>query len=171
MSFGSVTAASSGGGGTQLHTTTTKSYDPTSLRWLVCTVDNYGHEKLDNPGSKGITILVGDQHLQAVFTTTGNSVAVMMYSNVNLTEIYEYHMLPCLRQLGEFNSNERGGFSDVFQAAIIQRLEQNLLAEALRQCRSYMTGPKPTFSNLNREGKMTWTLYPASSLNIEMIRK
>ena len=37
MSFGNVTAASSGGVGTQLHTITSESYDPITLTCLVCT--------------------------------------------------------------------------------------------------------------------------------------
>ena len=40
------------------------------------------------------------------------------YSNVNLTKIFEYHMLPCLRQHGAFQSLERNGFADIFQAAL-----------------------------------------------------
>ena len=38
------------------------------------------------------------------------------------TEIYEYHMLPCLRQFNEIN-----GFADIFQAALKERLEIKLL--------------------------------------------
>ena len=58
---------------------------------------------LDNFEGKGITILIGDQHLPAVVTvTTDNCVVVIRYSNTNLTELYEYHMPPCLRQFGEF---------------------------------------------------------------------
>ena len=82
MSFGSVTAAaSSGWGGTQLHTTTTRTYDPTTLTCLVCTGKFEGN---------GITILIGDQNLPAVVTvTTDNCVVVIRYSNTNLTELYE----------------------------------------------------------------------------------
>ena len=44
-----------------------------------------------------------------VSTTTGNCVIVIRYSNMNMKQIYEYHMLPCLRQHGEYNSGERNG--------------------------------------------------------------
>ena len=58
MGYGNVTDASSGGGGSQLHTTTIKSYDPLTLCCLLCTGDREGHHILDNFDNQGINILV-----------------------------------------------------------------------------------------------------------------
>ena len=69
MSFGYVTAAFSGGGGTQLHTTTIKSYDPITLTCLVCTGDREGHHILDNYDGQGITI-----HIRKHQLCSGNKV-------------------------------------------------------------------------------------------------
>ena len=57
---GTVTVASSGGGGTQLHTTTTKSYHQDTLQCLVCKGEREGHYILDNHEGRGITIMLGD---------------------------------------------------------------------------------------------------------------
>ena len=58
---------------------------------------------------------------------TGNCVVVIRYSNMDMTEISEYQMLPCLRQHGEHNSNKINGFSDVFQQALRERLDIKLV--------------------------------------------
>ena len=68
VEHGTITIASSGGGGTQLHTTTTKSYDPDELKCRVCIGPREGHDILDNHQGKGITILLGDQHCPALVT-------------------------------------------------------------------------------------------------------
>ena len=128
MGYGNVTAASSGGGGSQMHTTTTKSYDPLTLCCLVCTGDREGHHILDNFENQGITILIGDQHLPSLITIeTSSCVVVMRYSNATLTDLYEYLMLPSLRSFGEFTSKERGGFTDIIQAALHDRMEIKLV--------------------------------------------
>ena len=127
MRFGSVTVASSGGGGTQLHTTTSKSYDPTTC--LVCTGDRENHYILDNYEGEGITILIGDHHIPSVVTvTTISCVVVIRYSNTTLTDLYEYHDIICCHfsDSGEFQSKERRGFSDILQAALRERLEIKL---------------------------------------------
>ena len=130
MGYGNVTAASSGGGESELHTTTTKSYDPLKLTCLVCTGEREGHHILDNYDGQGITIMIGDQHSPSVITiATTSCVVVMRYSNTTLTDLYEYLMLPNLRSFGEFHSKERGGFTDILQAALHDRLEIKLVVQ------------------------------------------
>ena len=80
-----------------------------------------------------------------------NCVVVIRYSNMNMTEIYEYHMLPYLRQHREHKSNERNGFFDVFQQALRKRLDIKLvvsnrtcLPATQRLCRSSTIGVRPT---------------------------
>merc|ERR1712074_229713 len=61
VEHGNITMASSGGGGAQLHTTTTKTYDTNDLKCKVCIGPREGHHILDNCEGKGITILLSDQ--------------------------------------------------------------------------------------------------------------
>ena len=113
-----MTVASSGGGGSQLHTTTTKSYNTETLQCLVCTGPSEGHYILDNFENNGITIMLGDQHMPALITMESTSCVISMrYSNTTLIDQYEYLMLPSLKSLAEFNSKERNGFTDVLQLA------------------------------------------------------
>ena len=84
-----------------------KIYEPTTLTCLVCTGDSEGHYILDSYDGQGITILIGDQHLPSVVTfATTSCVVVIRYSNTTLTDLYEYLMLPSLRNFGEFQSKE-----------------------------------------------------------------
>jgi hypothetical protein len=123
-----VTVASSGGGGTQLHTTTTKSYNPETLQCLVCVGSREGHHILDNHDGRGITIMLGDQHLPSVVATESpNCVVSMRYSNCTMTDLYEYLALPALKSFAKFDSKERAGFTDVFQTALAYRLEIKLI--------------------------------------------
>ena len=111
--------ASSGGGGAQLHTTTTKTYDTITLKCNVCVGAREGHHILDNFEGKGITILLGDQHFPAVVTSDSSScVVTMRYSNTTLSEQHEYMMLPVLKHQVGFQSKDRGGFSEVVQHAL-----------------------------------------------------
>ena len=117
----------------QLHTTTTRTYDPTTLTCLVCTGERYGYDILDNFEGRGITILIGDQHLPAVVTiTTDNCLVVIRYSNTNLTELNEYHMLPCL------SSSQRREVASLTFSRLLSRssCQRNLLAHRW-PCRLY----------------------------------
>ena len=107
-----MTVASSGGGGTQLHTTTTKSYNPDTLQCLVCQGEREGHSIMDNHEGRGITIMLGDQHMPAIVTNESQTCVVSMrYSNTTLTDLYEYLGLPALKSFARFNSKERNGFT------------------------------------------------------------
>jgi hypothetical protein len=68
LRHGNGTVASSGGGGAQLHTTTTKSYNTETLECLVCTGSREKHYILENFETNKISILLGDQHLPALIT-------------------------------------------------------------------------------------------------------
>ena len=110
-----------------MHTTTTKSYDPITLCCLVCTGERENHHILDNYDGHGITILIGVQRIPSVVTfATTSSDVVIRYSNTTMTDLYEYLMLPSLRNVGEFQSKERGGLTDILQAALKDRLEIKL---------------------------------------------
>ena len=127
---GTVTVASSGGGGTQLHTTTTKSYNPETLQCLVCVGEREGHNILDNHEGRGITIMLGDQHFPAVVTSESPTCFVSMrYSNSTMTDLYEYLGLPALKSFARFDSKERAGFTDVFQMALNERMEIKLIVD------------------------------------------
>ena len=124
---GTVTMASSGGGGAKLHTTTTKTYDYLTLRCNVCVGDRAGHHILDNFEQRGITILLSDQHSPALVNMgTGSCVVVMRYSNTTLSEHHEYMMLPMLKHHVEFQSKDRNGFTEVMQMALHEGLEITL---------------------------------------------
>ena len=127
IEHGNITMESSGGGGAQLHTTTTKTYDPITMKCLVCVGAREGHHILDNFGGKGITILLGDQHCPAVVTSDSTScVVVMRYSNTTRGEQHEYMMLPVLKHQVNFQSKDRGGFSEVVQHALHEGMQIKL---------------------------------------------
>ena len=87
-----------------------------------------GNHILDNFEDRGITIMLGDQHLPALITIESTScVITMRYSNATMTDLYEYLMLPSLRSSGEFHSKERNGFTDILQAALHERMEIKLV--------------------------------------------
>jgi ribosomal protein L7Ae-like RNA K-turn-binding protein len=90
LGHGNVTVASSGGGGSQLHTTTTKSYNPDTLLCLVCTGAREGHHILGNFEGNGITIMLGDQQMPAMISIESSSCVIAM--------------LPALKSFAQFNS-------------------------------------------------------------------
>jgi hypothetical protein len=51
----------------------------------------------------------------------------MRYSNTILTELYEYFLLPALKNSDEFHSKERNGFTDVLQLALHERIKIKLV--------------------------------------------
>ena len=123
MHHGSVTVASSGVGGAQLHTTTTKSYNIESLECLVCIGTREHHSILDNHDNMGITIFLGDQHNPAIVTMESSSyVVVMRNSNTTLSEQHEYFMLPALKNNTDFHSKDRNGFTKLLQHALHEGL-------------------------------------------------
>ena len=127
IEHGNITMASSGGGGAQLHTTTTRTYDTMTLKCHVCVGAREGHSILDNFEGKGITILLSDQHCPALVTRDSTScVVTMRYSNTTLSEQHEFMMLPILKHQVDFQSKDRGGFSEVMQHALHEGLNIKL---------------------------------------------
>ena len=128
LGHSNVTVASSGGGGAQLHTTTTKTYNTETLECLICTAPRENHYNSDNFENNGSTILLGNQHCPALITMESSScVLAMRYSNTTLTELYEYFMLPALKNSAKFHSKERNGLTDVLQLALHERIEIKLV--------------------------------------------
>ena len=108
VEHGTITIASSGGGGTQLHTTTTKTYEPDEQKCKVCIGTREGHYILDNHQGKGITILLGDQHCPALVTCDSSTcVVTMRYSNTTLGEQHEYMMMPVLKHEANFKPEHK----------------------------------------------------------------
>jgi hypothetical protein len=125
---GSVTVASSGGCGAQLHTSTTKTYNTETLECLVCTGAREHHNILDNFEGKGITIMLGDQHCPAIITIESSSCVISMrYSNTTLTEQHKCVMLPALKNSADFHSKDRNGFTDILQHALHEGIEIKLI--------------------------------------------
>ena len=90
-----------------------------------------GHDILDNHQGKGLTILLGDQHLPALVTCeSGLCIVTMRYSNTTLSELHKFMMMPLVKNPGTFKSKDRGGFSEVVQQAVDMGLNITLVVSS-----------------------------------------
>ena len=128
IGHGSVSITSSGGGGTHLHTTKSVTYDPEDLSCRVCEGARKGHSILDNNLGKGLTIILGDQHLPALITTESEQCTVVCrYSNTTLGELHEFFMMPLIKSPNNIQSKDKGGFTVVIKKAVELKLKITLI--------------------------------------------
>ena len=111
-----------------MHTTKSLTYDPEDLKCRVCLGSRCGHDILDNHQGKGLTILLGDQHLPAMVTCESEQcIVTCRYSNTTLSELHEFMMMPLVKNPGTFQSKDRGGFSYVVKQAVDLALDITLV--------------------------------------------
>ena len=131
VGHGSVSIVSSGGGGTHLHTTKSVTYDPEDLSCRVCLGTRKGHHILDNHLGKGLTIIIGDQHLPAMITSESEQCTVVCrYSNTTMADLHEFMMMPLIKNPAILQSKDKGGFSEVVKQAVELELDITLVVSS-----------------------------------------
>ena len=117
--------------GTQLHTTKSVTYDPEDLSCRVCVGSRKGHHILDNNLVKGLTIILGDQHLPAMITSESEQCTVVCrYSNTTLADLHEFMMMPLIKNPAILQSKDKGGFSEIVKQAVDLELDITLIVSS-----------------------------------------
>ena len=90
-----------------------------------------GHHILDNHLEKGLTIILGDQHLPAMVTCESEQCTVVCrYSNTTLADLHEFMMMPLIKNPAILQSKDKGGFSEVVKQAVELELDITLVVSS-----------------------------------------